>query len=416
MKQIIHKKRLTVVLILAVLALLTGCSLSGSVPQTQVFDQAPAADTSALSIQAAQEAQSDGNAQEVPPEETEPVPDPEPLTTVFFASDYQQEDGYPVPAETLKALLDTLTEQDIVINHAVFGGDYSNVHGKSNYNYGPNANIWEIRQIVADHTEHVDPDDIVFVQGNHDMMTDMVTRPGLHDYGDYLVYVLNAQTEYPWRQGYAHEEETVRSSAERLSACLQGLIEAGDDRPVFIASHVPLHYTGWTSSFKDRGDNLYASYVFDAVNEAAQTLDIVFLVGHNHAVGWDSYLGGGCLYLGIGDTMIVADHSGGGTVTDTYTANELNFTYLNYGYIGYVEGYSDTSLSCTIAQIYPDKITMTRYGTEGMLPMGAAGAACQDPDDSELIPECYYTQGVSGAIEIPRHRNHTADPDSAAEG
>lgn len=399
MKKIAERKVSCLMLSLLLTMSLTGCVNTGDVSSSDIENDSSYSQSFVQPEESSSvKCETDGNSS------TKSKEADELLATIFFASDYQYKEGYPLPENTLSELLDTLSDHEITIENAVFGGDYSNVSGKSNYNFDPNDSIEKIKRILKEHTEKVNPEDVIFVQGNHDMMTGMITPSGLHEHSEYLVYVLNTQTDYPWHQGMVHEEGKVQEASQKLEECLNELIEAGESRPVFIAAHVPLHYTGWTSSLCTQGDNLYASYIFDVVNQAAEQLDIVFLVGHNHARGWDSYLGGGSLYLGTGDQMILADFSDGNDITDKFVPEELNFTYLNYGYLGFVEGYADTSLSCTVAQIYPDRICITRYDSKGMIPIGAAGAACQDPDDSWLIPEEYYSRETAGAVEILRHQ------------
>ena len=73
----------------------------------------------------------------------------------------------------------------------------------------------------------------------------------------------------------------------------------------------------------------------DVVNEAAKELDIVYLFGHDHSKGWDCYMGGSSVYKAKGDTILIPQFSEEKVNTNVYTEEELRFTYLNAGYVGY---------------------------------------------------------------------------------
>ena len=68
------------------------------------------------------------------------------------------------------------------------------------------------------------------------------------------------------------------------------------------------------------------------LNDASDKgLNLFFLFGHNHSSGYDDYLGGSCVFLPAGSTIPVAD--AGGFAKEHYHSQQINFTYLNAGYI-----------------------------------------------------------------------------------
>ena len=255
------------------------------------------------------------------------------------------------------------------------------------------------------------------MQGNHDRMTEQITPSGLLDCGDYLIYVLNTEEDFPWKQGKVPGcLAKVRRSSADMKECFDELISKGGTRPVFIAGHVPLHFTARTSSRHTTGDNLYSSLVFDVVNEAAKELDIIYLFGHNHSKGWDCYIGGSSVYKAKGDTILIPEFSEEKVNTDVYTEETLNFTYLNAGYVGYymncgpeelaagekdLYSAADETLTGTVFEIYGDRIAITRYDAGGAHVLGHAGQA--DPYkggiDAGLIPENCYS------VETPSPQN-----------
>ena len=343
------------------------------------------------------------------------------VTTLVFASDYQPEGDFPAPSETFTNILKAIVADGKSPDNVIFCGDYTNDGFLYNYDCSPDDSIEEIRSIIGSECSGVPQDDIIFVQGNHDRLTDAVTSSGLHEYDGYLVYVLDTEQDFPWRQGKSTEyRDRVIASSEELKACLDGLIARGEKRPVFIAGHVPLHFSARTSSMHSTGDNMYAAYMFDAVNEAAKSLDIIYLFGHNHSKGWDCWLGGSSVYRAPGDSILIPDGGNSTHTTDDYTAETLNFTYMNAGYTGYYMNcapgeYSsdpespyraaDETLTCTVAEIYPDSIVLTRYDGNGKHILGAAGEA--DPYaggiDRDLIGPEHYSKETAGPVTIKRN-------------
>lgn len=345
----------------------------------------------------------------------------EPLATLFFASDYQYQPDFAAPAETLRALLNAAKADGKNADKVIICGDYSNERNLYNYQVSPDGAIGEIRGIAEEVYPGVNGEDLMFVQGNHDRMTDQITAAGLYEEDDYLIYILNTEEDFPWVQGKtAGSLAKVRKSAAAMKECFDGLIKKGETRPVFIAGHVPLHFTARTSSRHASGDNLYSSLIFDVVNEAAKSLDIVYIHGHNHSKGWDCYMGGSSSYKAPGDTILIPRFEDWMITSDEYTEETLRFTYMNAGYTGYymncgskereaegLEKYraADETLTGTIAEIYRDRIVLTRYDSEGVHALGSEGAA--DPYkggiDAGLIGEESYSKETPSPQEIKRH-------------
>ena len=345
----------------------------------------------------------------------------EPLSTLLFASDYQYENGWDAPKDTLRGVIESAKDDGKVITGVIMCGDYSNEYKKYDYQISPEDSIEEIKELVPEECSAVDSDDILFVQGNHDALTDSISETGLHEYDDYLVYVLNTQNDFPWSQGKTVGAlDKVRRSSEELKDCLNKLIEEGETRPVFIAGHVPLHYTARTSSKHTTGDNLYSSLIFDVVNDAGNDLDIVYLVGHNHSKGWDCYLGGSSLYKASGDTILIPEFDENEITSDSYSERTLSFTYLNAGYVGYymncgsdelesgmLSQYdaADMTLTGTVCEVYSDKLVLTRYDTIGVHELSHKGEG--DPYkggiDAGLISSDQYSARIDSPQEIVRN-------------
>ena len=346
----------------------------------------------------------------------------EPLATVFFASDYQEENGWPQPEETLAGILETVKAEGEAPDEAVFLGDYTNDRHLHDYQLSPEESIDQIRGVVQESFPELGPEQMLFIQGNHDQLTGSIASSGLHEFDDYLIYVLNTENDFPWKQGSVSGcLKKVKRSSREMKECFDELIARGESRPVFIAGHVPLHFTARTSSRHTTGDNLYASLIFDVVNEAGRSLDIVYLFGHDHSKGWDCYLGGSSVYKAVGDTLLIPDFAENDINTDRYTERTLQFTYLNGGYIGYymncgpeeldagiADQYAaaDDTLTGTVCEIWPDHLELTRYDADGNHPLAWDGEAdpYKDHIDIGLIDSDQYSRLTDSPQTIERHR------------
>lgn len=332
-----------------------------------------------------------------------------PIATLFFASDYQDESGDRLtPSTTLTSILNQAKSNGKIIDHAVFCGDFS-IDG-SNYTTNVVANINEVKGIVDTQlgTGVLD----TYLQGNHDKWDSGLMSPtGAYEYDDYIIYVINTEGGNPWNQGSTNSESIVQAAASDLQTYLNGRITAGDTRPIFIATHVPLHMTSRTSSLYGSGDNMYSSYLFNVINEAGRSLDIVFLYGHNHSHGWDSYIGGSSVYLKKGDTIYIPDSTGASGTTNNFTNETLTFTYMNAGYLGYNTGTTaDSTLTGSVVEIYGDELVITRYDTSGIHNLGSAGSYNTTSDNGRYND----ANGFGGGQPYERVAQNTASPQSVA--
>ena len=402
------KKRVLIIITLLLAASAAAFGVYKS-EQARISEKANPAGTEAVTAEEAGDAEAGGRAEAT-----------EPLATVFFASDYQLEPGLTEPADNLSGILSAAKADGKDVKKAVMCGDYTNDPKLYDYQISPDDSIEEARGVISSVYPEIGTGDMMFVQGNHDRMTDRITASGLHEEGDYLIYVLNTEEDFPWKQGKtAGSLAKVRKSSAEMKECFDGLIEKGETRPVFIAGHVPLHFTARTSSRHGSGDNLYSSLIFDVVNEAADSLDIVYLYGHNHSKGWDCYMGGSSVFKAPGDSLLIPEFEESDITTDKYREETLKFTYMNAGYTGYYmncgpeeyeagerESYNaaDVTLTGTVLEIYPDRITATRYDADGRHVLGHAGEA--DPYkggiDAGLIGEEHYSTETPGPREIRR--------------
>ena len=338
-----------------------------------------------------------------PTEATEPVEEPSELqATLFFTSDYQKgEQGE--PKDNLTAIINAVKADKSSLDGAVFCGDYSNIPGLSSYQATPEYAISEIKEVMAGAYPNLEEDNMIFVQGNHDALTISINAPGIHEFDDYIVYVNNAEIDFPWEQGKTSKSlYKVTHTAEVMKLRFDKMIEQGETRPIIVAQHVPLHFTARTASVKGTGDNLYSSLIFDVVNEAAKDLNIIYVTGHNHSGGWDNYMGGSCYFKQPGDTILIPEFDKNKITTDTYKAETLNFTYLNAGYTGYSKASPDNALTGTVCEIYDNKFVFTKYAADGIHALSAAGTANNDPDDSGLISSEHYSKALESPQKVER--------------
>lgn len=193
------------------------------------------------------------------------------------------------------------------------------------------------------------------------------TASGSHDTDAYGLYVLGSDA-YPAGGG---SRTAMQTAAAALDTYLTDKADALYDKPVFIASYMPLHYSSLTVS---DGDAKYASCLFDVINKAGERgLTIIFLYGHNHDAGADDYLGGSAVYLPAGHDILIADPD-----ADGFTAERLNFTYMNAGYTVYYEGGAAgacTDITMTCFTIRAGSVTIERFGVNGAHELKSAGVS-----------------------------------------
>ena len=339
-----------------------------------------------------------------PTKAAQPEPEPSQLeATLFFASDFQEGDQGS-PKDNLSGIVNAVKADKETIDGVIFCGDYSTDLSLGSYKITPEYAISDIRDVMKGAYPDLSDEDMIFTQGNHDAMTISINKPGIHEFDDYLVYVNNAEIDYPWQQGKASGSlYKVTHTAEVMKIAFDKLIAEGEKRPVIVAQHVPLHFTARDGSSNGTGDNLYSSLIFDVVNEAAKDLNIIYVTGHNHSSGWDNYIGGSCYFKKAGDEILIPEYDKTKITTDTFKSETLNFTYLNAGYVGYCKsGAADDTLTGTVCEIFDNKIAFTRYSADGVHQICSAGAACDDPDDSGLISSEHYSKQLESPQEVKR--------------
>ncbi len=278
---------------------------------------------------------------------------------VFTASDFQSDSCYSTFAAAMQsAQTDGITETPDAF---LFAGDYTS--GSED----PAVQVPKIIDTVQAEYANYDESNLMFVQGNHDAASDVLTPSGLHEFENFFVYTINEDDFKKEQAGRSPlYDETVIALAETVAASFEEIKQSGDTRPVFVVTHVPLHH----SSRDSYGDNIYSKYLFDVLNEYGQYLDIIFLFGHNHSDGYDDYIGGAVNYIEKGETLRVPIPDESQMGANGYTDEELNFTYMNAGYVGYSNNSttapSTNTLTMCAVELCATTIEVLRYSTEGL--------------------------------------------------
>ena len=242
-------------------------------------------------------------------------------------------------------------------------GDYTPNHGHDNSTEGIGELDVYLNGFVSGNK--------VYAEGNHDAPTvEMLSPAGNNDPvgGTYGVYVIHEEEYGQFGAGKAEELYT------ELKAYFNEKLENGWDmkKPVFVITHVPLHYNWRTVS--DYGGGKNAKYIVDALNEASEAgFNVIHLYGHNHSGDYDAYLGGASIYLAKGDTMLIANPAN----YKEWQETEIKFTYLNAGYMGYHPDFGigmDYALTMTTFKIQDDgSVIITRYDKDGYHNLKAKG-------------------------------------------
>ncbi len=291
---------------------------------------------------------------------------------VLAGGDFQEAGDHTASAENVQNILATIQTQYSTMDGFLFIGDYDcETHGDSTETTSGIAKLMETVQAYYSNINH---ENSILAQGNHDATNEYIDGSTTGTYGydleGYAAFVLN-EDQYPNGGGTS---DRVQSLANTLNAWLEDKIVETYNKPIFIVSHLPLAFNPRTNI---QGDGMYAKYIFDVLNNAAaQGLNIIFLHGHNHAYGYDEYLGGHAIYLAKGDSINIAV---AGSKT-SYTTETLNFTYMNAGYTGYYNesGYTTSDagtdkLSMTVFAITDTEVTVGRYTADGTMELKAAG-------------------------------------------
>jgi len=306
--------------------------------------------------------------------------DSENATIVLAASDFQHPSGPNAGKNVMNNILSVMESDGITsADGFLFCGDYDydTYANPTQTADGVNA----VKNVVSSIIK--DSDNIVLAQGNHDtaIETSGMSASGDNDpqNGAYGVFVIN-EDDYMRTN---NDKGRVQETAQVLAEYLNDKLAQGFENPIFIVSHLPLHYTGRTTQ---DGDGQYAHYIFDVLNEAGEKgLDIFFLYGHNHSNGWEDYLGGASVFMSHGDEILVPQ----GTKNKADCSKEtLHFTSMNAGYVGYFSGTQgvDSTLSMSAFKITDDIVTVVRYDQNGIHDLKSAGVS----SDASIVNKKTY--------------------------
>ena len=280
--------------------------------------------------------------------------------TIIACSDFQPKESHEEGAKEVEAIISAMKNDSITSADALFCvGDYSNKYGAEASKQG----IAALKNAASGITKR-----FVLTQGNHDGTPAEVpdlAKSGKNDTEHYGVYVIN-EDDYMWNNT---DEATIKNTAAALRAYLADKADEGYKKPIFVLSHLPLHYSKRTG---EHGDAMYSSYIFNELNEAGEKgLNIIYLFGHNHNSGYDEYLGGSSIFLTRGDSLTIAKNS-----MLEKESKPLSFTYMNAGYIGYydrVNSETDKALTMSVFKITGEKVIVLRYDKNGKHNLKASG-------------------------------------------
>lgn len=289
--------------------------------------------------------------------------------TVFTASDFQDsKSGNDVEANFSAMIKNALANGSDVPDAFILGGDYESSY--ADVHSTPEA-YKRVEGIITGALPYYNTNNIVNIQGNHDKNDSSVIEPtGLYEYEHFLVYVINNE-DYPAGTGGSSAKAKTEATAAKLVETFDKLLAEGETRPIFIATHIPMHH----NSRNPKGQNsdgsygynetLYSKILFDVIQGYSTTFDVVFFFGHNHSGSYDDYIGGSVNYLGKGEKIRIPDYNVAPSET-SYTEETLNFTYMNYGYVGYTNNTNEKTLTMGAFEICPDRIEVTRYSANGV--------------------------------------------------
>ena len=316
-------------------------------------------------------------------------------TVVIAGSDFQNKSGDEAGAATVTSILTQIQKDYTSVDGFLFAGDYDQDNHNSNTEV--TKGITALMQAVQDKYSNINYDNTILVQGNHDNAHADIDATGGHDFNGYGTFVLN-EDDYPDGKGSA---SGVQSLADNLTEYLNGRLETAPNEPVFVVSHLPLHYSYRTYN---NGNGVYAEYLYDAMYAAADKgLTIFFLFGHNHSGDHDSYLGGSSIFLTPEDSIWLCQP---GKQQSKPVEHPLNFYYMNAGYVGYSADDADNTLTMTTFEITDNSIVVNRYDTEGKHNLKSAGRYNASNDDSGYgYP--VYTKVVKSPYTVPMVANMT---------
>ena len=316
-------------------------------------------------------------------------------TVVIAGSDFQNKSGDVAGAATVTSILTQIQKDYTSVDGFLFAGDYD--QDTHNSNTEVTKGITALMQAVQDKYSNINYDNTILVQGNHDNAHNAIDATGGHDFNGYGTFVLN-EDDYP--DGNS-SSSSVQSLANNLTDYLNRRLETAPNEPVFVVSHLPLHYSYRTYN---NGNGVYAKYLYDAMYAAADKgLTIFFLFGHNHSGDHDSYLGGSSIFLTPEDSIWLCQPDKQQSKPEEHP---LNFYYMNAGYVGYSADDADNTLTMTTFEITDNSIVVNRYDTEGKHNLKSAGRYNASNDDSGYgYP--VYTKVVKSPYTVPMVANVT---------
>ncbi len=293
---------------------------------------------------------------------------------IIAGSDFQNSGIAENDTSVVEGIIDAIQDDGYTdVEGFLFAGDYTHVLPGSSPVI---TNKTALQNAVLSKYPDMDADNMVFTQGNHDADSTVdgstLNLTGAHDHPDgyYGVYALN-EKDYSWHET-GTEADTIASAAA-LQSYLDEKIAAGFSKPIFIVSHIPLHYTMRTAT---NGDGRYAKYIFDVLNDSAAVgLNIIYLFGHHHSGSWLDSQGGSATYFGKGDKIQIAQAS-----NSDYKEETLNFTYMNAGFVGYYDTTNTTEgverdLTMSVFEIRGNQVKISRYSKDGLHDVKSAGVA-----------------------------------------
>ena len=200
---------------------------------------------------------------------------------------------------------------------------------------------------------------VKYVWSDHDRGTNDISKESALVYtGKYYVYTLSMADLGSWDR-YGAGFYSQAEIAQHIEAFKTAVASMDKTKPLFIVGHQPL--------YNDRGENGYAYDWVTAINQVAETMDVVYFHGHNHNYDDNaaSYFYAKGTAMSVPTTKVL---SGSGYDTKLETKNvTLNFTHVNAGYMDPGADYTTKARLGTamLITIYNDKINFTTYDKNG---------------------------------------------------
>lgn len=336
-------------------------------------------------------------------------------TYVIAGSDFQHPNGGSHNADVVKKILQAMAADGITDPYGfLFAGDYG--YSESNATYLQDV----INQTLPDLQQKL------YIQGNHDNLLLTVTkedeplcetggRDPENGKGPYGVFVINEQdypTEYEVDAFFEEKpkslddvQQKTENTAKLLEEYLNEKLKDRFTKPIFVVSHLPLHVTQRTYQGMNGAPTgnyakpespetcgLFAKPIVDVLNTAGEKgLNIIFLYGHDHGWGFDSVVGGDCVYMAKGETLRYAN--GGTPDSPNVESAALQFTYMNAGYTGYYqydtleksEAANDGAITMTVFKITADTVEVLRYDENGRCPLARVPYHTTVPADDDAL-------------------------------